>query len=577
MNLGVQNLAIGPFPDFDACVTHMMKPKEEGGGGYDENTARKVCGKMKAELEESFSWAGDLKSYPGSKLIRGEAIHPVKTFHPLEWPQIRVFLEDELKKSAETLVGKPLFLDHWRPLEGKVLGARYEDGSLEYVAELNDEDILRMIREDQIKHASVQFEWKSLEHVNGVAPRGINYQHLSLLKDMLPGDSRSTVEIWESIARQLKEAKGLTPPNPKGSETEKTKMNEKEFRESLKRYPDYTRVKYLKLLEAIVPLEQFAKLLEAEWDTDYINALNDNCFAYIEPGGEKDEEGKTTPRSLRHFPYKNAQGNLSPDHVRNGLARLGQELGDWATADAKAQIKKKLCAAAKELEIESEVCGLQEQADEPEKDEHGCIIDKERWDPDQEKCVAIAAEQQDEEPEKDEHGCVIGKEQWDAENEKCVPITAEARIAFLEASLKLKEQDELTEEEIKQKIADLIAQRDALYKQVEELAEEERAEIQKQIDVLYAEIEAYTQALAAKIAGQAAPPETPPARPETAGEAIIPPTTPKPPALIIPVEKLEAVLPSLQAERSMSWGTQRFVQEVKQLIREAKKGGADSG
>jgi len=320
-------LPIGPFPDFDACVAHMTKPKEEGGGGYDEETAKKVCGKMKAELEESFSWTGDIKPYPGARLIRGEAIHPIKTFHPYEWPQLRVFLEDELEKSAKTLLGKPLFLDHWRPLNGKVLGARYEDGALEYVAELNDDDVLQMIRDGQIKHASIQFEWKILENVDGLAPRSINYQHLSLLKDMQPGDPQTSVNIWESIARQLKEAK--SPPadlNPKPEE-EKTKLGE---------------------------------LKEAEWTAEYVNNLNDDCFAYIEPGGEKDEQGKTTPRSLRHFPYKDAQGNLSADHVRNGLARLGQELGDWATADAKAQIKKKLCAAAKELEIESEVCGLEE-------------------------------------------------------------------------------------------------------------------------------------------------------------------------------------------------------------------------
>jgi hypothetical protein len=62
----------------------------------------------------------------------------------------------------------------------------------------------------------------------------------------------------------------------------------------------------------------------------------------------------------------------------------------------------------------------QQSNQEPEKDEHGCIIGKERWDPDQNKCVPIISEQQ--EPEKDEHGCVVGKERWDAESEECVPI-----------------------------------------------------------------------------------------------------------------------------------------------------------
>jgi hypothetical protein len=55
------------------------------------------------------------------------------------------------------------------------------------------------------------------------------------------------------------------------------------------------------------------------------------------------------------------------------------------------------------------------------------------------------------------------------------------------------------------------------------------------------------------------------------GEAIIDPNAPQQPSLVVHVEKLEAALPPLQAERSMSLGAQRFVQDVKKLIREAKE------
>lgn len=63
---------------------------------------------------------------------------------------------------------------------------------------------------------------------------------------------------------------------------------------------------------------------KAVWTTAYINDLPDSCFLYIEDGGEKDEEGKTTPRSLRHFPYRNAQGEIDLPHLRNALARIPQ-------------------------------------------------------------------------------------------------------------------------------------------------------------------------------------------------------------------------------------------------------------
>lgn len=62
----------------------------------------------------------------------------------------------------------------------------------------------------------------------------------------------------------------------------------------------------------------------AEWTTAFINDLPDSSFAYIESGGEKDEDGKTTPRSLRHFPHHDADGGIDIPHLRNALARAPQ-------------------------------------------------------------------------------------------------------------------------------------------------------------------------------------------------------------------------------------------------------------
>ncbi|WP_304459002.1 hypothetical protein [Alicyclobacillus sendaiensis] len=85
------------------------------------------------------------------------------------------------------------------------------------------------------------------------------------------------------------------------------------------------------------------------WSTEYINDLPDSAFAYIEPGGKKDDEGKTTPRSLRHLPYKDKDGKIDPAHVRNALAHLDQtDISD----EAKAEARRKLIAAAKEVGIE---------------------------------------------------------------------------------------------------------------------------------------------------------------------------------------------------------------------------------
>lgn len=172
--------------------------------------------------KESFSWIGNVQSVPDEQnLIRGQALHPVKTLHPNEWPGIRVYLEEELQKSANTLSDKSLLLDHNVMLNGKVTGAQYEDGAIEYVAQLNDPRILDLIRTGDIKHCSVEFNWESLENVEGgIAPKGIEFTGLSLLKNFAPGDPLTTVEVWEGIIQTLKEAK--LKEQTKTQETPKT-------------------------------------------------------------------------------------------------------------------------------------------------------------------------------------------------------------------------------------------------------------------------------------------------------------------------------------------------------------------
>lgn len=73
----------------------------------------------------------------------------------------------------------------------------------------------------------------------------------------------------------------------------------------------------------------------AQMTAKSINDLPDSAFAYIEPGGEKDEQGKTVPRSKRHFPIHDAA------HVRNALARAPQSpFGEKAMPKIRVAAKK---------------------------------------------------------------------------------------------------------------------------------------------------------------------------------------------------------------------------------------------
>ena len=63
---------------------------------------------------------------------------------------------------------------------------------------------------------------------------------------------------------------------------------------------------------------------KAEWSTAYVNDLPDSAFFYIESGGEKDDTGRTKPRTLRKLPYRDKSGAIDLPHLRNVLARLSQ-------------------------------------------------------------------------------------------------------------------------------------------------------------------------------------------------------------------------------------------------------------
>jgi HK97 family phage prohead protease len=81
-----------------------------------------------------------------------------------------------------------------------------------------------------------------------------------------------------------------------------------------------------------------------------IDDLPDSAFAYIEPGGQKDASGKTTPRSKRHFPIHDEA------HVRNALARAPQSpFGDKAMP--------KIMAAAKKYGIQTQMNSQQHAPD----------------------------------------------------------------------------------------------------------------------------------------------------------------------------------------------------------------------
>ena len=111
--------------------------------------------------------------------------------------------------------------------------------------------------------------------------------------------------------------------------------------------------------------EPRAEAPEGEWDAEYVDALPDESFAYIEPGGEKDAEGKTVPRELRHFPVRDADGNVSLPHVEEALAALDTEVlstGEPIPEEDRERVRAELEKLREEAGAEGEKAPEKENA-----------------------------------------------------------------------------------------------------------------------------------------------------------------------------------------------------------------------
>lgn len=89
----------------------------------------------------------------------------------------------------------------------------------------------------------------------------------------------------------------------------------------------------------------------AVWTTAYVNDLPDGAFLYVESGGTKDSGGKTVPRGLRHFPYKDATGKIDAAHVRNAIGRIPQSDAPGLTSAKKEALQSKARAMLENLKM----------------------------------------------------------------------------------------------------------------------------------------------------------------------------------------------------------------------------------
>lgn len=220
------------------------------------------------------------ESYGKPLRIRGYAIHAGTTRN---W---NLYLEDELEKAADSLIGKPIYLEHVSVgnAVGKVVDAGwdYEKKAIWFNAEIYDDEVADKIRTGIIKHVSICADYDVLEPFDNIRiPYGLQFRELSLVA--VPGDPEANIFLMEHLLQtQISGGEGV----------------------------------------------KMEKIEEREWDTAFINSLPDEAFAVIEPAYKS---GETSDKRCRHLPHHgpsvrdpDEDSSVDLPHLRNALARCMQ-------------------------------------------------------------------------------------------------------------------------------------------------------------------------------------------------------------------------------------------------------------
>jgi len=372
----------------------------------------------KFEIAESFNWMSpDFKLVDSGKntirikgvALKGNVVSRNK----------RKYVDEELKKAARTWIGKPVTINHDSTRNvGHIVWMEYEDGALEYLADVNKQPYVGLLRDKSTDIRGVSIEANYLhnrcpkcgekfyseeefaEHmwtkhfVRADAtkePHGIVGQALSLvLAPEEPGYPDSTIELAETVGKpglqlletviktKIEEENYMTKPNKKAVVTPEKHINIDMVKEQAPRTDAERAKSHFNISD-----EAWEKLSDKE-KQDYISSLP-------ERGSAKEQ-------------HECPEG----EH--------------WSEEENK-------CVANK----------AEEQED------HGCA-EGEHWDSEKQECVPNKAEEQEDIP-KDEHGCIIGEEVWSEAENKCVALSVEEKTRLAPMIDMMKKQYEMLKEQ----------------------------------------------------------------------------------------------------------------------------------
>lgn len=109
--------------------------------------------------------------------------------------------------------------------------------------------------------------------------------------------------------------------------------------------------------------------LNADGGKTVPNRLPDSAFLYVQPGGVLDDEGKTVPRSYRHFPIRDADGGIDADALRAALPQIAEAKTIGLDADDAGRLAARARRMLDQIERGTPV------ADEPSEWKTGAAVD----------------------------------------------------------------------------------------------------------------------------------------------------------------------------------------------------------
>ncbi len=213
------------------------------------------------------------------------------------------FIGEELRKSANTLNGVPLLVDHRNEVEaikGRVISGEYdEEGQkVDFRAHIIDETMKEMVKDGRINSVSVGAAVEDLEETDDgfFIPRGIEFKELSLVA--VPADAGATFTVALQEAYETATEKEVIESYSNAEEVRKamTKFNKMKFNSNEERT-----LERLKIINAgrkfKLDTTEFEKTTSTQTEAKYIQQLNKSGGKIMEREDktelEKEEETKS--------------------------------------------------------------------------------------------------------------------------------------------------------------------------------------------------------------------------------------------------------------------------------------------